>query len=146
MDVLVDVPAVREHPEDSPTLLEVFLARARARSPRALVRGFAPEVTALLCRRAWPGNVRELENLVERLVVVVDNAVVDEAALQRHAPAFGMEASPLVRAQETLMPLRQLEAEYIAYVVRRCEGNKTRAAELLGIDVSTIHRQKRAEP
>jgi two-component system response regulator HydG len=143
--VPVDVPALREHPEDIPALLQLFLERALARSPRSLVRAFAPEVITQLCRCAWPGNVRELENLVERLVVVVDSAVIDDAALKRHAPALGVEPSPLQRAQETLMPLRQLEAEYIAYVVRHCEGNKTRAAELLGIDVSTIHRQKRSD-
>ena len=43
----------------------------------------------------------------------------------------------------TRVPLRQLEGEYIAYVVAQCGGNKTRAAEILGIDVSTIHRRER---
>ena len=46
-------------------------------------------------------------------------------------------------AQDKLIPLRQLEGEYIAYVVAQCGGNKTKAAEILGIDVSTIHRRER---
>jgi two-component system response regulator HydG len=45
--------------------------------------------------------------------------------------------------RQTVVPLRQVEAEYIAWAVAKCDGNKTRAAELLGIDVSTIHRRSK---
>jgi two-component system response regulator HydG len=58
-------------------------------------------------------------------------------------PGVTADAHPLSRAQAKLIPLRQLEGEYIAYVVAQCGGNKTKAAEILGIDVSTIHRRER---
>jgi two-component system, NtrC family, response regulator HydG len=134
------VPPLRERPEDIPLLVEHFLARARERNPAALVRAFAPELVAALARQPWPGNVRELENAVERLVITTPREVAGPADLVADAQA----AAPLEEARQRLVPLRQLEADYIAYVIAQCGGNKTRAAELLGIDVSTIHRREKS--
>ena len=138
------VPALRERREDIPLLLEHFVAQSRKRNPRAKLTHFAPEAVAALVTAPWPGNVRELENLVERLVVVANQEVVDVPLLQLHAPGLvDAEVHPLGQAQAKLMTLRQLEYEYIAWVVAHCGGNKTKAAEILGIDVSTIHRRER---
>jgi two-component system response regulator HydG len=138
------VPSLRERREDIPLLLEHFVAQSRKRNPRAKLTHFAPEAVAALVTAPWPGNVRELENLVERLVVVANQEVADLPLLQLHAPGLVEgEAHPLGQAQAKLMTLRQLESEYIAWVVARCGGNKTKAAEILGIDVSTIHRRER---
>ncbi|MFL5354196.1 sigma-54-dependent transcriptional regulator [Archangium sp.] len=137
------VPPLRERREDIPLLVEHFVAQSRKRNPRARLSGFSPEALAALATAPWPGNVRELENLVERLAVVTVQETVDLPTLQLHAPAVTADAHPLSRAQARLMPLRQLEGEYIAYVVAQCGGNKTKAAEILGIDVSTIHRRER---
>ncbi|EAU62577.1 sigma-54-dependent transcriptional regulator [Stigmatella aurantiaca] len=141
--VTLRLPPLRERREDIPLLIEHFIARARGRNARSKVTGFSPEVIAALGGMPWPGNVRELENLVERLVVLVPRETVELADLKLHAPEVEPEAHPLVLAQEALWPLRRLEGEYITWVVARCGGNKTRAAELLGIDVSTIHRRDR---
>ncbi|QRK10761.1 sigma-54-dependent Fis family transcriptional regulator [Archangium violaceum] len=137
------VPPLRERREDIPLLVEHFVAQSRKRNPRARLTGFTPEALAALAAAPWPGNVRELENLVERLAVVTVQESVDLPTLQLHAPGVTVEAHPLSRAQARMIPLRQLEGEYIAYVVAQCGGNKTRAAEILGIDVSTIHRRER---
>ncbi|MFY0582728.1 sigma-54-dependent transcriptional regulator [Cystobacter fuscus] len=137
------VPALRERREDIPLLVEHFIAKSRERNPRARLTGFTPEALAALAAAPWPGNVRELENLVERLAVVTVKETVDLPTLQLHAPGVTGDVHPLVQAQTRLVPLRQLEGEYIAYVVAQCGGNKTRAAEILGIDVSTIHRRER---
>jgi two-component system, NtrC family, response regulator HydG len=137
------VPALRERREDIPLLVEHFIAKSRERNSRARLTGFTPEALAALAAAPWPGNVRELENLVERLAVVTVKETVDLPTLQLHAPGVTGDVHPLVQAQTRLVPLRQLEGEYIAYVVAQCGGNKTRAAEILGIDVSTIHRRER---
>ncbi|OJH41456.1 sigma-54-dependent transcriptional regulator [Cystobacter ferrugineus] len=137
------VPPLRERREDIPLLVEHFIAKSRERNPRARLTGFTPEALAALAAAPWPGNVRELENLVERLAVVTVKETVDLPTLQLHAPGVTGDVHPLVQAQTRLVPLRQLEGEYIAYVVAQCGGNKTRAAEILGIDVSTIHRRER---
>jgi two-component system, NtrC family, response regulator HydG len=137
------VPPLRERREDIPLLVEHFVAQSRKRNPRASLAGFTPEALAALAAAPWPGNVRELENLVERLAVVTVREQVDLPTLQLHVPDVAAEAHPLSRAQAKLIPLRQLEGEYIAFVVAQCGGNKTKAAEILGIDVSTIHRRER---
>jgi two-component system response regulator HydG len=141
--VTLRIPSLRERREDIPLLVEHFIARARGRNPRSKVTGLSPEVVAALGAMPWPGNVRELENLVERLVVLVPRETVELADLRLHAPVASNEAHPLAAAQQELWPLRQLEGEYISWVVAHCGGNKTRAAEILGIDVSTIHRRER---
>jgi two-component system response regulator HydG len=141
--VTLRIPPLRERREDIPLLVEHFVSRARARNPRSKVTALSPEVVSALGTMPWPGNVRELENLVERLVVLVPRETVEVADLRLHAPAVSPDAHPLTLAQEGVWPLRQLEGEYISWVVAHCGGNKTRAAELLGIDVSTIHRRER---
>jgi two-component system response regulator HydG len=141
--VPLQVPPLRERREDIPLLVEHFVAQSRKRNPRARLAGFSPEALAALASAPWPGNVRELENLVERLAVVTVQEQVDLPTLQLHVPGVTTDAHPLSRAQAKLIPLRQLEGEYIAYVVAQCGGNKTKAAEILGIDVSTIHRRER---
>jgi two-component system response regulator HydG len=143
--ITLRVPSLRERGEDIPALVEHFLAQARARNPRSGVQRFSREAVAALCVLPWPGNVRELENLVQRMVVLGMEETVDLAQLQPHLPVPGPDTHPLAAAQRDIVPLRQLESEYITWVVARCGGNKTRAAELLGIDVSTIHRRERAE-
>lgn len=138
----IAVPSLRDRLEDLPLLVEHFLARAKEANPRLRVRAFAPGAMAALSSYTWPGNVRELENVVKRLVVVAAGEEVSDTELLRHAPMLEL-ASPIARAKSELYTLRQLEDEYIAYVVQRSGGNKTKAAELLGIDVSTIHRREK---
>jgi two-component system response regulator HydG len=143
--VPVTVPPLRERLEDVPLLAAHFLERARQRNPGSPVRALSDELVAALSRHDWPGNVRELENLVERLVIVGGREVLDETDLLALAPAMAAQATPLDQAKARLVPLRQLEKDYIGWVIGQCGGNKTKAAEILGIDVSTIHRKERGE-
>ena len=118
-----------------------FLAKARARNPASRVTTLGPDVVRLLSRCPWPGNVRELENVVERLVILSSGAEVELADVEAHAPFLLEDGSPLARAKSELMPLKQLEREYMAWVVAKCGGNKVKAAEILQIDLSTIYRR-----
>jgi two-component system, NtrC family, response regulator HydG len=140
----IRLPPLRERAEDIPLLAQHFLEQARRRNPAVKARALSPELLEGLCARSWPGNVRELENAIERLVLFATEEVVGPSALRQHLPAQS-GPSPLERAKQAIVPLRQLESEYIAWAVAECGGNKTRAAELLGIDVSTIHRRERGE-
>jgi two-component system response regulator HydG len=144
LDVVpITVPPLRARPDDVPTLAEHFLAAACTRNPHSPVTRVAPEVVTALSRYPWPGNVRELENLIERLVVVGTSPEVGLAELAALAPAVtgGQERFSLPR--DRLATLRELEEEYIAWMIEKCGGNKTKAAELLGIDPSTLHRRSR---
>ncbi len=142
--VPVEIPPLRDRPEDIPELVALFLDRALQRNPHSPVRELTPELLAALGRRRWTGNVRELENLIERLVVVSAAPVLGLDDLEALAPGSSDEAPPLDRMWQQMRPLRQVESEYIDWVIDRCGGNKTRAAEVLGVNVSTIHRRKRA--
>jgi two-component system response regulator HydG len=139
--VPLTVPPLRERAEDIPALVEHFLGKARERNPAAVARRLAPEVSAALARCPWPGNVRELENVVTRLVVVCAKEVIEMGDLEAHVPQVLNPAPPIDRAKQRLTSLRELENEYISWVIEQCSGNKTRAAEILGIDPSTIHRR-----
>jgi two-component system response regulator HydG len=139
--VPVTVPPLRQRLDDVPMLVEHFLEAARARNPHSPVAHMAADVVTALSRYPWPGNVRELENLVERLVVVGTTPELGITELAALAPSIvgGQDRFSLPRDQ--LATLREVEEEYIAWVIERCGGNKTRAAEVLGIDPSTLHRR-----
>ncbi len=139
----IRIPPLRERRDDIPLLVEHFLTVARERNARSPVRAFSSELVAELTRLPWAGNVRELENVVERLVIFSRDEVVGAGALDLFAPSrIEAPTRPAVEGDQ-VVPLRQVENEYIAWAIQRCGGNKTRAAELLGIDVSTIHRRER---
>jgi two-component system, NtrC family, response regulator HydG len=141
--VQVSVPSLRARIEDIPLLLAAFIEKAQRKNPSSPVRAFSADALAALGRFPWPGNVRELENVVERLVIMTATETVSLSDLERHAPHVIAELSPLAGAKQQLVPLKQLEKEYIDWVLQRCEGNKARAAEILGIDVSTLYRKEK---
>jgi two-component system response regulator HydG len=127
-------------------LVEHFLTRARERNPQSAVVRASREVVAALMRYPWPGNVRELQNLVERMVVVSTNAELSLADLAELAPRVAGGGDRFVLPRDRLATLREVEEEYIAWMIEQCGGNKTRAAEHLGLDPSTLHPRARAKP
>jgi two-component system response regulator HydG len=89
---------------------------------------------------AWPGNVRELENALERAVILTSGEVIDVEALPERVTA--PEPVKLVDERPARNPtLETIERAYIMWVLQSESGNKTRAAETLGIDPSTLHRK-----
>jgi two-component system response regulator HydG len=85
--------------------------------------------------------VRELENLIERLVVIGSTPEIDAERVGALLPS---EKDRFAFGRDKLATLRELEDEYIAWVLKRCGNNKARAAEVLGIDPSTLHRRARS--
>ena len=108
-----------------------------------------PEALALLRAHSWPGNVRELENTIEhaaavcadRLITINDlpQRIVDRAAPPNTAPANSSNVSGLSLIDDR-PSLAELERRYVQLVLSENGGNKSRAAELLGIDRRTIYR------
>ena len=141
--VRVSVPPLRERLDDVPLLVEHFLRTARERNQHSPVTRIADDVITALTRYPWPGNVRELENLIERLVVVGTSEEIDISELTALAPSLLAAQDRFSLPRDRLATLRQVEEEYIAWVIEKCSGNKTRAAEVLGIDPSTLHRRLR---
>lgn len=141
----VELPALRERPEDIQALAELFLSRF-ARKFNKPVKQISPDALQQLKTYDWPGNIRELENIIQRAVVLAQTEQIELANLpQEMRPAPNkIELTPgLVVAENT--PLEQLEKRWIDYTLERCNGNKSQTARELGIDASTLHR-KLAKP
>ncbi|MBN2361581.1 MAG: sigma-54-dependent Fis family transcriptional regulator [Deltaproteobacteria bacterium] len=141
--VPIRVPALRERVEDIPLLVEHFVEKTRRSNPTARVSACSPELLSALADYPWPGNVRELENVVKRLVIVGSGETATLDDLRRHAPALLETTPPVAWENRQPLPLRTIENDYIAWVVRQTGGNKKRAAQILGIDESTLHRREK---
>jgi DNA-binding NtrC family response regulator len=96
---------------------------------------------AILIAYSWPGNVRELENASERSVTFSQGAIITPEALPERIRSTGGAALVLGRASEKTLSMREVEREYILEILRRTDGNKKRAAELLGLDRKTLYRK-----
>ena len=141
--VRLDLPPLRQRPEDLLALVDLFLSRASARSARPVL-GISAEAMRLLLDHPWPGNVRELANAIERAVALTEHdTLLPEDLWPVHPPANGNEI--VTDAAAHRLPLADVERAYIQKVLDSTGGNKVRAARILGIDRRTLHR-KLAEP
>jgi two-component system response regulator HydG len=141
LDVLqVAVPPLRDRPQDIPALVEHFLARSLEQGPRSPLAGFEPEAMDCLLGYGWPGNVRQLENLIERLAVTA-TAPLATVAEVRAALGSVRDVDPIPALLRRPLTLQELEDRYIEAVLGKAAGNKARAAEMLGIDLSTLYRR-----
>jgi DNA-binding NtrC family response regulator len=134
------VPALRERPYDIPLLVEHFvnkMAESLGREPLDVL----PETLAILTAYTWPGNVRELENAIERAVTLAPGARLTPDELPERVRNHGAGAAFIARSSERDLTLREIERDYIFEVLRKTGGNKTRAAELLGLDRKTLYRK-----
>jgi DNA-binding NtrC family response regulator len=143
LDVVpIEIPPLRERRQDIPALTEHFRVEVNAREGRC-VPGFALDVVQRLGAYDWPGNVRELENLVERLVVVASHRMVVMNDLPAHlrTSVVDLENATLDLPDSGVdmrIFLTQLEERLIAQALERTGGNKNRAAELLGMNRTTL--------
>jgi two-component system response regulator HydG len=144
LDVLsVFVPPLRDHREDIPALAAYFLAQACHRAPLSPVRSIGADALRMLSEAPWPGNVRELASSIERAVVFGVDEMIDsnQLAVARSEPAAHGWPFP----SHSPWTLRQLSRTYAEWVLNQVGGDKERAAEVLGIDLSTLYRWQRAD-
>ena len=133
---VIRVPPLRDRREDVPLLAAHFLAgfAARGRGSASLT----PAAVAALAAHDWPGNVRELEHTLERLVAEARGGTIDVPDLP---PAFRERRAELEAPLFAGLPsLQELEKRYLRHVLAEVKGNRSRAAEVLGIDRRTLYR------
>jgi DNA-binding NtrC family response regulator len=123
-----------------PLLVELFISRYAEASGEPPLE-VSPEALALLTAYSWPGNVRELENVIERASAMARGATLTPDDLPERLRSGNHMTSVLSQARENQMTLRQLEQAYVAETLRRAGGNKSRAAEMLGLDRKTLYRK-----
>ncbi|MCH7988791.1 MAG: sigma 54-interacting transcriptional regulator [Planctomycetes bacterium] len=138
----IEVEPLREHRDDVALLANYFLDRFSRKIGRSL-KGFAPAALAALTAYDWPGNVRELQNVIERAVILCANEHISEHDIQ--LSPLGMLSlttqSGSSSGEFREISLDQLEQEHILATLERTGWNKSRAAQLLGIERSTLDRK-----
>ncbi len=142
----LQVPALRERgPRDIERLAEHFLD-VYVRRHRRRVRSISPGALARLQRYDWPGNVRELEHCVESAVVLARGEVIEEEHLA--LPRSRATTPPVAPTQGYApgTPLESVEQDHIRRTVAHCGGNRTEAAQLLGIGRNTLIRKLKEQP
>ncbi|HEY0712935.1 MAG TPA: sigma 54-interacting transcriptional regulator, partial [Polyangia bacterium] len=135
----IHLPPLRDRNEDILPLAEFFLARSAAHAGKELT-GFRESAKKLLVGYHWPGNVRELENVVERAVALAESPIIGPDDLP---PGMRDKRNQdrLSTALAQGLTLEELEREYIHKVLAAEGGNKTRAAQRLGLDRKTLYRK-----
>jgi DNA-binding NtrC family response regulator len=133
----INLPALRERQDDIPLLANHFLRKYEKSLSRTAMR-FSKGAMRLLINYAWPGNVRELENTIERAAILAETDVIHSHDL----PDKLRSTSPVMASIEnTGMTLEELEREHIKRVLDKVENDKVKAAQVLGIHLSTLYRK-----
>jgi DNA-binding NtrC family response regulator len=143
--VTIAVPPLRDRPEDVPILAHRFFESFRAENNRPGLT-LSPEVVEAFTRARWEGNVRELRNLIESLVVLADAGTTGIGLEHLPEPfrAIGHQAAiPAASASGQVRRMDEIEKEAILKTLQETGGNRTRAAEILGIGLRTLQRKLR---
>jgi two-component system, NtrC family, response regulator len=127
----IQLPALREHVEDIPVLAKHFLANYAARENKQALQ-ISKEALQLLQQHVWKGNIRELRNVMERATILAEDNVLPE-----HLPYEIQKQDK----QSASLTLASVEKNHIQKVLQHTKGNKTKAAIMLGIGLTTLYRK-----
>jgi DNA-binding NtrC family response regulator len=139
----IHLPPLRDHKDDLPDLVQALLADMNEKHGRHIA-GIAEPVMNAFQANAWPGNVRELRNTLERAVIVADGPLVE---MKHLPPGFGsvMPRAPVQEANAVRLgvgtTVDEAERLLILKTLEATNNNKTRAAEILGISLKTLHNK-----
>ncbi len=141
--ITIELPPLRDRREDIPLLAQHLVAQLAARHDRP-ARFLTTGALEALRSHNWPGNVRELRNAIERAVIICSGEEVE----RHHLAPYPVEQRARVRSEDTVSlpvgtPLEEVERQMIMRTLQKTENNKTRAAELLGISLKTLHNKLR---
>jgi len=135
LDVVnINLPPLRERAEDIPILIETFIAEFADENKKE-IKGISDAAMKIIQTYSWPGNIRELRNCIERMVVLCSGDILDTNDL----PENVRKNEPLTH--DSSLDLDQNEAILISKALEECDGNRTLAAQKLGISRRTLHRR-----
>ncbi len=137
----IELPPLRQRKEDLPLLIQSFIAEFNSRNNKR-VSAVEPAAMKLIEQYHWPGNVRELRNVVERAVILSSGEFLE----LKHLPPYVTETPAPVAptggsALTPGMTVEEAENRLIVLTLEHARGNKTRAAEILGISLKTLHNK-----
>jgi DNA-binding NtrC family response regulator len=134
------LPPLRERKDDLPLLIQAFITEFNTRNQKSIA-GVDPDAMRLLDQYGWPGNVRELRNVIERAIILAPGPFIEP----KYLPPPLTEDRPVEqRPQVALAPgttVEEAERRLIMMTLEHTRDNKTRAAEILGISLKTLHNK-----
>jgi DNA-binding NtrC family response regulator len=134
------LPQLRERKEDLPLLIQAFINEFNIRNQKSIA-GVDHQAMRLLEQHSWPGNVRELRNVIERATILASGPLIEPRHLP---PSLSDEPAPQYQPQVALAPgttVEEAERRLIMMTLEHTRDNKTRAAEILGISLKTLHNK-----
>jgi two-component system, NtrC family, response regulator len=135
--ITIPLPSLRQRQEDIPLLVNHFLVKHAQRLGKPSVK-IARETMHVLVNYAWPGNVRELENVIERTVALCEGQSIETTDLPEKLIQVKVATRDLDDYEVTL---DTLEEQHIKKVLQKAAGDKVKAAQILGINLSTLYRK-----
>ena len=138
----IELPPLRDRKDDLPLIIQAFLGEFNLRDRRH-VKAVSPDAMRMLESYDWPGNVRELRNVIERATILARGEFIEPSHLPRlGAPARPVESAPSTGVTITPgMTVDEAERRLIIATLEASGNNKTRAAEMLGISLKTLHNK-----
>src|SRR6185503_5651365 len=139
----IELPPLRDRKDDIPLLAQAFIREFNERNNKSIA-GVSDAVMHVLERYHWPGNVRELRNAMERSTIVAKGPFIEPADLPANLTDAPSAAAPAASASGDLTPgttVDEAERRLIDITLQHTGGNKTRAAEMLGISLKTLHNK-----
>src|SRR5688500_8109564 len=135
----MELPPLRQRKEDLPLLIQSFIAEFNARNTKH-VSAIDPAAMRILEQYSWPGNVREVRNVIERAVILASGEFIE----MKHLPPLVTESPDVIKPVVSLAPgttVEEAERQLILMTLEHTRDNKTRAAEILGISLKTLHNR-----
>ena len=137
----IHLPSLRERTEDLPLLAQHLVTQLAEKHNRP-ARFLSHAALEALQFHSWPGNVRELRNVIERAIIICSGEQIE----RHHFAPYPIEQRERLRNEDTLSlpvgtPLEEVERQMIMRTLQKTKNNKTRAAELLGISLKTLHNK-----
>jgi PAS domain S-box-containing protein len=137
--VKIELPPLKERREDIPLLITAFVQKFNAKMSKEIT-GVSAQALRLLLRYDYPGNVRELENIIEHAFILCKGGQIEFDCLPKELIGPSGEMDPTVAPKEENL-FEKAEAEVIEKTLKKCEGNRIKTAQELGIDRTTLWRK-----
>ena len=134
----IEIPPLRERTEDIPLLVEHFLKKFAQERGQAF--SVSPQTLSLLLSYSWPGNVRELENALESAAALNRSGMIKPEDMPAKVHDGSGSSDRVEDLWAGLLSLNELEERYLCHVLKVTGGNKSQAAEIMGIDRKTLYR------
>ncbi|WP_428624372.1 sigma-54 interaction domain-containing protein [Sedimenticola sp.] len=133
----IDIPPLNQRVEDIPLLVDFFLQQPLGNAPHPTI---TEDAMQQLMAHHWPGNVRELKNVVERLRVHCEQEI-GAAHITTMLDGYPIDSTETAASSFShVMPLAQLEKQYVEWVLEQCKGNVSKASKALAVSRTTIYR------